>query len=89
MKGGVGLLLLKILDQETLGVVKVYVAQTSNERVVVWKAIFYSELSTSHYVFATDFSKCSIHNMATHWYRFGDTCSKTFFNCHKGNHKRV
>jgi hypothetical protein len=39
-----------------LSVINVYVAQTSNEHVAVWKAIFYSELSASHYVLVGDFN---------------------------------
>jgi hypothetical protein len=30
-----------------------------------------------------------MHNITTHWFQFGDTCSKTFFNYHKGGHRKV
>lgn len=30
-----------------------------------------------------------MHNITTHWLQFGDTCSKTFFNYHKGGHRKV
>ncbi len=36
--------------------ISVCAAQTSNESVVLWKAIFDSELFASHYVLAGDFN---------------------------------
>jgi hypothetical protein len=30
-----------------------------------------------------------MHNMAVHWYRYGDSCFKMLFNFRKGNHERV
>jgi hypothetical protein len=29
------------------------------------------------------------HGSSLHWYKYGDTCSKVFFNFQKGCHKRV
>jgi hypothetical protein len=31
----------------------------------------------------------STHNMVAHWYRYGNTCFKVFFNFHKGCHRCV
>jgi hypothetical protein len=56
MQGRAQYVIFKILDQETFSVINVYAAQTSNESVVLWKAIFFSELSASHYVLAGDFN---------------------------------
>jgi hypothetical protein len=38
-------------------------------------------------VFQVDLNQ-GIHNIITHWLWFGDTCSKTFFNFHKGGDKK-
>jgi hypothetical protein len=56
-------------------VINVYVAQTSNEHVVLWKEIFYSELSTSHYVFARDFNMSKdVHRTDSMGHKFMGWC---------------
>jgi len=39
-------------------------------------------------VFQTNVNK-KMHNITIRWFQFGDTCSKTFFNYHKGGHRKV
>jgi hypothetical protein len=56
MQGWAQYVFFKILDQDMFSVINVYAAQTSNESVVLWKAIFDSELFASHYVLAGDFN---------------------------------
>ncbi len=56
MQGLAQYVFFKILDQDMFSVINVYAAQTSNESVVLWKAIFDSELFASHYVLAGDFN---------------------------------
>jgi hypothetical protein len=61
----------------------------NNSTNVKMKAIHLASQVQLTNVFLNDLHR-STHNMAVHWYWYGDTCSKVvFFNFHEGWHRHV
>jgi hypothetical protein len=56
MQGCMQYLLLKVSDMDTFGIINVYATQTSSKRAQMWKAIYESKLTASHWIMAANFN---------------------------------